>query len=375
MIDVKKIEINEFNDLLKFLGVAGIVHSDYLYDVYSIVIHGLKEIDNQTILNRVNNVNQFEVIQYIIGEYIYSAVPLSPEDRIKFESSDIIKEQMASVAADKYLSLSFFSSKEKNLANSYVPPMSSLNLYVNFMVNFVTNYKQNDTKITLVADLLNKSLSITRCILKLLMEGYETEAYASWRTLHECECTLILLDKYPDLAIPAYMKHMEYGLAFKNIIPDKEKVDRIFEQIKEEMRSIDLKSKDMKKYIEYGWLTSIADFKNNPDLKFNFRDGLEVLADLKSYSQRYMESSEIVHSTPLLIYSNKKYFYYMTLLSTYESFFRLEKVFVSLFASKVSEDTVKRYAAIRKVYYQQLIEIHKREATAFVAWQKSQIKK
>lgn len=374
MIDVKKIDKNEFGDLLKFLGVMEIVNKEYLYDVYSLVIDGLKEIDDQTILNRINNINQFEVIQYIVGEYIYSAVPLNKEAREKFESSESIKEQMASVSADKYLSLSFFLSKEKHLVNHYIPPMSSLNLYINFMVNFVENYRQNDTKITLVTDLLKKSLSITRCILKLLMDGYETEAYASWRTLHECECTLILLDKFPEKTIPAYLKHMEYGLAFKNLISDKEKVDQIFVQIKEEMKALDLKSKDMKKYIEYGWLTSIADFKNDTNLKFNFRDGLEVLAGLHDYSSRYMESSEILHSTPLLIYSNKKYFYYTTLLSTYESFFRLERVFVSLFISKVSKDNIERYSAIRKIYYQQLIEIHKREANDFIAWQKSQSK-
>mgnify|MGYP003327372280 CR=1 FL=1 len=371
MINIKKIEVNEFDDVLKFLGVFDSVNKDYLYDVYSIVVEGLKEIDDETILNRVNNINQLEVIQYILGEYLYSVIPLPKEAREKFETRDDFKQQMASVAADKYLSLSFFVSKEKRLANLYIPPMSSLNLYINFMLNFVQNYKQNDPKINLVADLLNKSLSITKCILKLLMDGYETEAFASWRTLHECECTLILLDKYPSKAIPAYLKHMRYGLAFKNVLPEKEEIDKIFVQIKEEMKVLDLKSKDIKKYIEYGWLTSIADFKNDTYLKFNFRDGLEALAGLHDYSSRYMESSEILHSTPLLIYSNKQYFYFITLLSTYESFFRLEKVFVSLFASKVSKEMTERYAEIRKVYYQQLIEIHKREVGAFVNWQKS----
>ena len=81
-------------------------------------------------------------------------------------------------------------------------------------------------------------------------------------------------------------------------------------------------------------------------------------------------SSEIIHSTPLLIYSNKEYFYYMTLLSLYESFFRLEQVFVSLFSKRVSPEQMKQYEEMRKVYYAQLVVNHKRELQAFRDLQK-----
>ena len=138
--------------------------------------------------------------------------------------------------------------------------------------------------------------------------------------------------------------------------------------MKEEMRGYGLKSKDIRKYIEYGWLYLIAD-KDDASFKLNFRDGLEKLAGLEMYSKRYELSSEIIHSTPLLIYSNKEYFYYMTLLSLYESFFRLEKVFVSLFSKRVSEVQMKQYQEMRKVYYSQLVIIHKREMETFKRFQ------
>ena len=80
-------------------------------------------------------------------------------------------------------------------------------------------------------------------------------------------------------------------------------------------------------------------------------------------------SSEIIHSTPMLIYSNKEYFYFVTLLSLYESFFRLEKVFMSLFAKNVSKEQMDRYIEMRNVYYSQLVNIHKREIANFKAWQ------
>ena len=82
-------------------------------------------------------------------------------------------------------------------------------------------------------------------------------------------------------------------------------------------------------------------------------------------SKRYEISSEIIHSTPLLIYSNKEYFYYTTLLSLYESFFRLEKVFVSLFSKRVSPEQMVQYEEMRKVYYSQLVVIHKKELDTF----------
>ena len=157
---------------------------------------------------------------------------------------------------------------------------------------------------------------------------------------------------------------MNYGLAFNNAIQDKAKQDEIFYSMKDEMKEYGLKSKDIRKYIEYGWLYSIVD-KNDETFKLNFRDGLEKIAGLSNYAKRYEISSEIIHSTPLLIYSNKEYFYYMTLLSLYESFFRLEKVFISLFSKRVSPEQMAHYQEMRKVYYSQLVIIHKRELDNF----------
>ena len=77
-------------------------------------------------------------------------------------------------------------------------------------------------------------------------------------------------------------------------------------EIKEGMKDNDLKSKDMKRFIEYGWLSAIPDVKLGriPDFKFNFRDGVERCANLRQYSKVYEMSSEIAHSSPLLIYSS-----------------------------------------------------------------------
>ena len=337
---------------------------DYIYEVYEMANEAIDILKEQTTQIEVKEVSQFDLLLYCIGEYYYSISHLKKEEIETFHKNEDYPSSMASVAADKYLSLSMFNHVEKKLANRFLPPASSLNMYLNFMLNIVKEYKKNDPQSTLISDLLMKSLTISRCILENLLSGYETEAFSSWRTLHECECTLILLDKYGEPLINNYLKHMNYGLAFNNAIKDKTKQDEIFYSMKDEMREYGLKSKDIRKYIEYGWLYQIVD-KDDETIKLNFRDGLEKLAGLSNYARRYEISSEIIHSTPLLIYSNKEYFYYMTLLSLYESFFRLEKVFVSLFSKRVSENQMRQYGEMRKVYYAQLVVIHQRELQVF----------
>lgn len=355
----------EFDNVINAINLPKELNKDFLYQVYQDAdesIHFLNE-QNASILR--SNINHIELVYYCLGELIYSIAGKSEEELKVFYADEDIRESMASVAADKYLTLSQYNSADRQLTNKFLPPASSLNIYLNFIMNILLGYEKNDPQSTIITDLLSKSISISRCILDNLINGHETEAFSSWRTLHECECTLILLEKYGDQAVDAYLKHMRYGLAFKDSIQDKEEQDRVFYSMKDEMKLYDLKSKDIKKYIEYGWLYSIPGVKEDETFKLNFRDGLERIAGLNEYSKRYELSSEIIHSTPLLIYSNKEYFYYISLLSVYESFFRLEKVFVSLFSKRVNEEIMARYKGMRDIYFSQLIAIHKRESKAF----------
>lgn len=341
---------------------------DFSYDVYLLTNEAISALNEQNTSIVKKDINQNAIVLYCAGELFYSTNGnIDSFDKIKTEE---IMSNIASVAADKYLSLSMYNHDEGKITNKYLPPVSSLEIYLNFMLNFLNTYKKNDPSSTLITDLLSKSISISRCILSLLVDGYETEAFASWRTLHECECTLILLDKYGENLINSYLKHMQYGLAFNNSIEDKAKQDEIFYSMKEEMKQYNLKSKDIKKYIEYGWMYNIEGTAQDETFKLNFRDGLEKLAGLSKYNQRYELSSEIIHSTPLLIYSKKLFFYYLTLLSLYESFFRLEKVFTSMFAKRVTDSQMTQYLGMRNLYYSQLVSIHKLESEKFKIMQK-----
>ena len=131
------------------------------------------------------------------------------------------------------------------------------------------------------------------------------------------------------------------------------------------MKALDLKSKDMKKFIEYGWLTAIPNYNQDKMFKFNFRDGVERLAELSAYSKLYEMASEISHSSPILIYSRDEYYLRLVLLTVYECFFRYEKIFSDFYLSRISESEADRYAAMKKVYYSILFYIYEREKLRF----------
>ena len=310
----KLLTIEEFTTFLnKLTNKEFSDKGEYLYDIYSDVFSGLEEISKGGQVGFHFDVDSYEIIFYLLGEFIYSTRGFDEAKLEEFMKNDSYKESISNVVADKIISLSVYHHDERKLTNKYLPPISSMELYVNLMLNVVNNYPLKDRTNAILVDLLNKTLSIARCILNLLCDGYETEAFAMWRTLHECECVLILLDKYRDTVIPTYIKHMQYGLVFKSGESEDETHQKIFAQLKADMKAIDLKSKDMKKFIEYGWLLAIPEHEKLENFKLNFRDGLESLAGLHQYSEIYMTSSEILHGTPLLIYSNKTYFHLLTI--------------------------------------------------------------
>ena len=365
----------ECDHVIDSLNNSSQFNKDFIYKVYSYTNEAIQQISDSNMLGNIPVINPVELIYYVVGEYIYSISYKSAENINSLLDNEEYISSMAGVIADKYLSLSMFNHAERKIANRYLPPMSSLNIYLNFILNILQNYRKNDPLSTLIADLLMKSVSISRSILTLLISGYETEAFSVWRTLHECECALVVLEKYGNPLINRYLIHMQYGIVFKNGNKEDERGNKIFSDMKKEMQNLGLKSKDIKKYIEYGWLYEIPGVKEDPEFKLNFRDGLERIAGLNAYTNRYELSSETVHVTPMLIYSNKEYFYFVTLISLYESFFRLEKVFVSLFSKRVDENTMKQYEELRNIYYSQLVNIHKREIVRFKAWQEKNKKK
>ena len=270
-------------------------------------------------------------------------------------------QMIVSIALDKYYTNEHLSYKSKTILSRFSPGISTLNTYLNFVLGVLGRYSRNQQNETLIVDIMSKGFSMARAISDLLVSGFETEAFSTWRTLHEAECILLVLTKYGKPLIDKYLLHMNYAMAFRGLAGDKEKTDAIFAQIKEEMRAFDLKSKDMKRFIEYGWLLKVSAIDKAEPVKLNFRDGLEKTAGLKRYAPIYEMSSEIAHSSPLLIYSRREYFMHLALVNVYESFFRLEKIFAEIYVRSISESEKQRFLLMRKIYYGQLVSLHAQE--------------
>ncbi len=361
-----------FTNICKSTKIRGEVDYDFIYKVYLASCDIMQRAnESATIFEQFGALSPIEHIFYTLGECVYSRQVTKPEVYEKEKETEEYISGLATMIADKTLALYFLQYREPKFGNKYLPYISTMEAYLNYFLNTLTSMSKKDPRTTLLVDLLKKSVKLADTAITLLSEGHETEAFSNWRTLHECECTLILLERYGDPLIDSYNRHMEYGIAYRHGYPQ-EKCDEIFVEIKEKMKEHNYKSKDIKKVIEYGWLFDIPDFNEAPEntYRLNFRDGVEKLAGLSRYAKRYELSSEIVHSTPLLIYSDDQYFFYLTLLSVYESFFRLEEVFTKVAVGRLPNLVIEAYNNFKNVYYPQLVTYYQQQSYLFGQWSK-----
>jgi hypothetical protein len=357
----------QFHSLLKELGVPSRQDEDYLYQCYTDAMDSSSSLRVQSPMIANMPINPVQLILYLLYEHQFYLDNHPEKNLAELEKDEGYEQFLISVVLDKYFTNEHLSYRSGSYATRFIPEISTINLYLNFILGMLSRYKQGDPKETLVVDILQKGFSMAKCIVDLLTNGFETEAFSTWRTLHENECILQVIVKYGQPVIDEYLKHLRFALAFRGALGTKEETDKTFEEIKAGMRAVDLKSKDMKRYIEYGWLLGIPNVMQIEGFKFNFRDGVERCANLRDYAKVYEMSSEIAHSSPLLIYSRKNYFYLITMLNLYESFFRLEKIFSTLYLSTVPEADQKQYVAMRKLYFSELMACYDLEKKRFAS--------
>lgn len=164
---------------------------------------------------------------------------------------------------------------------------------------------------------------------QMLTLGLYPDGFVAWRTLHESECIVSLLVRGGENVRQAYVRHIAYNNAYRN----KEEfttaeLDATFLEIKEGMRRHGLKSKDMKKYIEYGWLYAHPLYReDDTGFKLNFRDGVEKLSGLSRYSKVYEGASEIAHSSSAFFYVNDAFCRDLSLAMVYQTYLRIAELF------------------------------------------------
>ncbi len=183
---------------------------------------------------------------------------------------------------------------------------------------------------SLVNDIFASIFRKTSGFCRMFPLGLYSDAFVSWRTLHESECIIKLLIKGGDAIRYSYIKHITYNNAYRNQSSfTQDELDIIFAKLKGEMSAHGLKSKDMKKFIEYGWLYDYPEYdSSNQLIKLNFRDGIERLAGLLEYSKIYEGASEIAHSSSAFFYSNDNFCRDLSLAMAYRTFIRIGDLFL-----------------------------------------------
>ena len=149
----------QFDKIIDALNGPVIRNRDLIYEIYKTASEGMDQLIESNIIPSVGLVNPLDILYYCVGEYLYTTSSKNEEEQKKLLENEDYITSCASVVSDKYLSLSKFNHDEKKLANKYIPPISSINLYLNFMLNILHTYNKNDPKSTLINDLLIKSVS------------------------------------------------------------------------------------------------------------------------------------------------------------------------------------------------------------------------
>lgn len=328
----------------------------------------------------------FDLVNYSYGEWWFSIRDLVDQNQKLTLSDDPAYVDRVALKVSLKFTILVRGVRAGKLKISSLSPYSPVNTALKallvYLINLNSPLAKNDPQKTLVIDLFDRIFRKAHGTLKMLSMGLGNEAYASWRTLHEAECILALLVRNGKPLEDAYVRHIVYNNAFRGSIPDKERVNQIFVDMKEDMKNRDLKSKDMKKFIEYGWLYSSSEYqtlvqdsklfekyaiaKTSPgeatlyvlgpgpaqgdpdyelfqkrkevlsqwnhdrlkDFKLNFRDGIEEMAGLTRYSEWYETASEVTHSSAVFFYANDQFFFDLSTVALYQLSLRVAELYL-----------------------------------------------
>jgi len=354
----------QFQSLFDKLQVRKDIDCELVFEAFTFAIDAADKLSSSNVLGKATPINPIAMVLYLVNEFGFYLETHEVTCK-ELAEDDNAMSQIVSFAVDKYFTNEHLKFENTKVISKFSPLISNLDIYLNFILGVLGKFERHNPRETLLLDVMYKGFSIAKAVSGMVVDGFETEAFSLWRTLHENECILSLLDKYGDQVVNSYLKHIDYGRAFRGGFSSKETTDKIFGVMKGEMKNLDLKSKDMKKYIEYGWLSAIPEYNKDSMFKFNFRDGVERLSGLNAYSKLYEMASEISHSSPILIYSRNEYYFHLSILCVYESFFRLEEIFANFYRKNALDEDVKRYLVLRGAYYPILQTLYRRERDLF----------
>ena len=323
------IDSNLFDAFWKTYGEMSSLNKIFIKKVFIDVDLRYKHFISESSLQNIilKNLNIYDIAFYICEEHLYN-LQFVTKDQIQSLENDVhYFQKITAKVYDKLIYNDFDNNLGHPVHSKYATEISTLSMFINRIFSLIKVLKIESIKEKLLIDIFIKCFLLMKSTLNQLTSGLETEAMSSWRTLHELECVLKIIYDASDEVSKAYFRHLEYGAFHRGEINDINECERIKANLLLDMEALEVKKSNKEKFINYGWLHWAAKKIDDEEIKLNFLGGLQKLAQLTEYRKWYEIASDVTHSTPLLVYANKRYLYHSTLRITYESFFRIETLF------------------------------------------------
>ena len=128
------------------------INFDIIYSIYVSSLELIQEITSSNSIANLQFISSFEIVLYSLGEYLYISENKTKEDIDSMMINEQFISSISTLVADKYISLSAFGKQEEKFTNKYIPSISTMKVYLNFMQNILSSYEKNDPKLTLITD-------------------------------------------------------------------------------------------------------------------------------------------------------------------------------------------------------------------------------
>ena len=144
-----------FNRYLDSLGIDPKIDRAFLFSVFNIAMEGTSQFQNVAPLANVG-VNPIQLTLYIVNEHLFYLSTHPEKDDKELSQDENYASFLASVALDKYYTNEHLAYRVQNLTSRFSPAMSTLDLYLNFILGVLSRYHQGDPQKTLIVDVMNK---------------------------------------------------------------------------------------------------------------------------------------------------------------------------------------------------------------------------
>ena len=165
MIDENKfISLDFFNTLLRLSPIKKDSNLEFIFKVYRNSIHNILIILDNRKQNEEMFLNPLAIFKYVTSEYDYMISKMSDEEKNNILNNQPLFIALCNTVVDKYLTLEHFYFRMERVNNKYYPPLSSIDLYTNYILHKLKGLKRQSLPETLMNDMFYKFFSMVHCV-------------------------------------------------------------------------------------------------------------------------------------------------------------------------------------------------------------------